>query len=205
MKKITFLLSLCMILFNTSYSQKIQSIEIGDYFPKSHINYPMKSVNGEDQRVSQHLNKNGLILIFTSNSCPFVVAWEDRYEIIENLCQKYNLDMLYINSNHNRRDGVDSYKAMQNHYKKMGYTFNYLLDERSELANVLGAKTTPHVFMFDKSSKLIYKGSIDDNYESATEVKNFYLKDAIISLITGKKIEVSQTKAIGCSIKRNNP
>lgn len=200
-----FLLSFCMVLFNTSYSQKIQSIDIGDYFPTSHINHPMKSVNGEDHRVSQHLNKNGLILIFTSNSCPFVVAWEDRYEIIENLSQKYNLDMLYINSNHNRREGVDSYQAMQSHYKKMGYTSNYLLDERSEIANVLGAKTTPHVFMFDKSSKLVYKGSIDDNYKSAAEVKNFYLKDAIISLSTGKKIEISKTKAIGCSIKRNNP
>ena len=87
----------------------------------------------------------------------------------------------------------------------MGYSFNYLLDERSELANILGAKTTPHVFMFDKSSKLVYKGAIDDNYKSATEVKNFYLEDAIISLSTGKKIEVSETKAIGCSIKRHNP
>ena len=143
----------------------------------------MKSVNGKDHRISQHLNKNGLILIFTSNSCPFVVAWEDRYKIIENLSQKYNLDMLYINSNHNRRESVDSYQAMQHHYKKMGYTFNYLLDERSELANILGAKTTPHVFMFDKSSKLVYKGAIDDNYESASEVKNFYLEDAIISLV----------------------
>ena len=204
MKNKIFLLSLFLMLFNTSYSQKIQSIKIGDTFPTSHIHYPMKSVDGSDHRVSQHLNKNGLILIFTSNSCPFVVAWEDRYEIIENLTQKYNLDMLYINSNHNRRDGVDSYEAMQHHHKKMGYNFNYLLDERSELANILGAKTTPHVFMFDKSSKLVYTGAIDDNYKSAAEVKNFYLEDAIKSLITGKEIEVSKTKAIGCSIKRYN-
>tara|TARA_B100001057_G_scaffold473666_1_gene538406 strand:- start:2728 stop:3345 length:618 start_codon:yes stop_codon:yes gene_type:complete len=205
MKKIMFLLSFSMIFFNASYSQKIQSIEIGDTFPISHINYPMKSVNGKDYSISQHLNKNGLILIFTSNSCPFVVAWEDRYQRIEDLSQKYNLDMLYINSNHNRREGVDSYKAMQSHHKKMGYTFNYLLDERSELANILGAKTTPHVFMFDKSSKLVYKGAIDDNYKSAAEVKNFYLENAIISLSAGKKIEVSKTETIGCSIKRYNP
>lgn len=193
------------MLFNASYSQVRQSIEIGEVFPTSHIDHPMKSVNGKSHSVSQHLNKNGLILIFTSNSCPFVEAWEDRYKIIENLCRKLDLDMLYINSNHNRREGVDSYKAMQQHFKKMGYSFNYLLDERSELANILGAITTPHVFMFDKSSKLVYTGAIDDNYESAAEVKNFYLEDAIMSLGTGKEIEVNRTKAVGCSIKRYNP
>ena len=87
----------------------------------------------------------------------------------------------------------------------MGYTFNYLLDERSELANILGAKTTPHVFMFDKTSKLVYKGAIDDNYKSAAKVKNFYLENAIKSLSADKIIEVSKTEAIGCSIKRYNP
>ena len=79
------------------------------------------------------------------------------------------------------------------------------MDEQSELANALGAKTTPHIFMFDEFSKLVYKGAIDDNYESAAEVKEFYLKDAIRFLVAGKEIEISKTKAIGCSIKRYNP
>lgn len=118
-----FLLSLNLMLFNASYSQVIQSIEIGEVFPTSHIDHPMKSIYGKEHRVSQHLNNDGLIIIFTSNSCPFVEAWEDRYKIIENLCQRYNLDMLYINSNHNRRDGVDSFKAMQTHAKKKGIYF----------------------------------------------------------------------------------
>ena len=205
MKKIMFLLSLYWFIFNISYAQNLKSIEIGESFPISHIDHPMKSINGEEHRVSQHLHKDGLVIIFTSNNCPFVKAWEDRYKIVENLCQRYNLDMLYINSNHNKRDGDDSFKAMQAHAKKNGYTFDYLLDEQSELANTLGAKTTPHVFMFDKLSKLVYKGAIDDNYESIVDVKKFYLKDAIRSLSAGKEIEIAKTKAIGCSIKRYNP
>ena len=59
--------------------------------------------------------------------------------------------------------------------------------------------------MFDKLNKLIYKGAIDDNYESISSVKTFYLKDAIQSYSSGIEIEVSETKAIGCSIKRYNP
>lgn len=205
MRKKIALLILNLIFFNSLYSQELPSIDIGEPFPASVIDHPMQSIDSKQYRVSQFLKKNGLIIIFTSNSCPFVDAWEDRYKIIENLCQRYNLDMVYINSNHNRRDGKDSFKAMQEHAKKMGYTFNYLLDEESELANTLGAKTTPHVFMFDKLSKLIYKGAIDDNYESISLVKTFYLKDAIQSHALGNEIEISETKAIGCSIKRYNP
>ena len=205
MRKKISLLILTLIFFNCLYSQELPSIDIGKPFPASIIDFPMRSIDGKQYRLSQFLNKNGLIIIFTSNSCPFVDAWEDRYKIVENLCQRYNLDMLYINSNHNRRDGKDSFKAMQGHAKKMAYSFNYLLDEESELANTLGAKTTPHVFMFDKLNKLIYKGAIDDNYESISSVKTFYLKDAIQSYSSGIEIEVSETKAIGCSIKRYNP
>ncbi|MBH83796.1 MAG: thioredoxin family protein [Flavobacteriales bacterium] len=205
MKKIMFLFVMSWLIFNMSYAQKLKSIEIGEVFPISHIDHPMKSIKGKEHRISQHLNNDGLIIIFTSNNCPFVEAWEDRYKIVENLCQRYNLDMLYINSNQKRRDGDDSYKAMQAHAKKKGYSYEYLLDEQSELANTLGAKTTPHVFMFDKSSKLVYKGAIDDNYQSVDDVNNFYLKNAIRSLSADKVIEISKTKAIGCSIKRYDP
>ena len=77
MKKIMFLLSLSLMLFNASYSQVIQSIEIGEVFPKSHIDHPMKSIYGKEHRVSQHLNNDGLIIIFTivvNFSLP--LAWE---------------------------------------------------------------------------------------------------------------------------------
>ena len=89
--------------------------------------------------------------------------------------------------------------------KKMGYSYHYLLDEKSQLANALGANTTPHVFLFDSQSKLVYRGAIDDNYESSADVKEFYLKDAIKYMSADKEVKVAKTKAVGCSIKRYNP
>jgi hypothetical protein len=50
--------------------------------------------------------------------------------------------------------------------------------------------------------KLVYKGAIDDNYKSASDVKKRYLKDAIVSLANGEQIAVAETKPVGCSIKR---
>ena len=87
----------------------------------------------------------------------------------------------------------------------MNYRFPYLLDEKSELANTFGAKTTPHFFLFNSNDQLVYKGAIDDNYKNIKKVKEFYLEDAINQLAKGKKIKTSETKPVGCSIKRFRP
>jgi hypothetical protein len=57
-------------------------------------------------------------------------------------------------------------------------------------------------FLFDKNMELVYKGAIDDNYKSAKDVKQAYAKDAVASLANGKQIAVTETKPVGCSIKR---
>ena len=59
--------------------------------------------------------------------------------------------------------------------------------------------------MFNNEFQLIYKGAIDDNYEDINKVEKFYLKDAIEQLSNGKKIKVSETDPVGCSIKRFKP
>ncbi|MDD4108577.1 MAG: thioredoxin family protein, partial [Prolixibacteraceae bacterium] len=64
--------------------------------------------------------------------------------------------------------------------------------------------TTPHAFLFDKNMELVYKGAIDDNYKSAGEVKNAWLKDAVSSLSNGSSVKVSETRPLGCSIKRKS-
>jgi thioredoxin-related protein len=94
---------------------------------------------------------------------------------------------------------------MKEHAKKYNYRAPYLLDSESKLANSFGAKTTPHIFMFNREHQLVYKGAIDDNYEDINKVKEFYLKEAMEQLANGKKIKVSETDPVGCSIKRFKP
>lgn len=203
MKKIvyTFLIFACSV--GHSLAQQYQTIDLGSECPGTSIE--MTSVDGVMHTLDNHFSKKGLLVVFTSNTCPFVVAWEDRYKMVESICEKNNVDMLYINSNHNKRDGDDSFEEMKNHAKVNGYQYPYLLDEKSMLANAFGAKTTPHIFLFDSNKKLVYMGAIDDNYKSVDNVSAFYLKDAIESLVAGDEIQPSQTKAVGCSIKRYQP
>ena len=206
MKKILItLLCLPFIMFaqnsdKKSSQEEFPTIEIKDEMPN--MDYEMKSVNGISYSLNNLKEKNGIIILFTCNTCPFVVKWEDRYKLLEELAKKNNIGLIYINSNYKKRDGDDSYEEMKKHAKKMNYRFPYLLDEKSKLANSFGAKTTPHIFMFNSNLQLAYKGAIDDNYEDINKVKEFYLEDAIQQLVKGKRIKVSETKPVGCSIKR---
>ena len=206
MKKILItLLCLPFIMFaqnsdKKSSQEEFPTIEIKDEMPN--MDYEMKSVNGISYSLNNLKEKNGMIILFTCNTCPFVVKWEDRYKLLEELAKKNNIGLVYINSNYKKRDDDDSYEEMKKHAKKMNYRFPYLLDEKSKLANSFGAKTTPHIFMFNSNLQLAYKGAIDDNYDDINKVKEFYLEDAIQQLVKGKRIKVSETKPVGCSIKR---
>jgi len=91
---------------------------------------------------------------------------------------------------------------MQNHYKQKGYNSYYVIDPNSEMADAFGALTTPHVYLFDNNMKLVYRGAIDDNVKKRSEVKEYYLQDALNNMVKGNPIEPQITRQLGCSIKR---
>ncbi len=175
-------------------------LEIGASLP---ANDEMKCATSEKTvKLNEVKAENGLLLIFSCNTCPFVVAWEDRYHMVKKIADENNIGYALVNSNYMLRGKDDSFENMKAHAKKQNYSWPYLLDNESELANAFGAQTTPHVFLFDKNLKLVYKGTIDDNFRDATKVTKFYLKEALNSLGKGQEIKEKETKNIGCSIKR---
>ena len=101
-----------------------------------------------------------------------------------------------------KRKGDDSFAAMKQRATDSDYTMPYVVDQGSKLANACGARTTPHVFLYNKDLTLAYRGAIDDNVNKAEEVKEPYLNLAMTRMAEGKKIKTQETKAVGCSIKR---
>ena len=194
-------LFIAFLLLNTSlFAQKYSTLNIGQEMPMQDTE--ILDVYEKSMTLSKNLKRNGILVVFTSNSCPFVVMWEDRYKLLEEKCMNSDLGMVYINSNQAKRDGDDSVEEMKKHSIKMGYTSPYLIDENSKIANSFGAKTTPHIFLFNKKKVLVYKGAIDDNYNSINDVTKNYLLDAMQEVSDQKGVSVSETKAVGCSIKR---
>jgi hypothetical protein len=162
------------------------------------------------QHTLASLNKdNGLLVIFSCNTCPFVVGgngsegWEGRYPQVKAEADKHNIGMVLVNSNEAKRSMGDSMNDMKTRAKDHGLSsIPYVLDTNHALADAFGAKTTPHVFLFNHDMELVYKGAIDDNVGNASEVKEHFLSTAMQQLAKGKKVKPAETRPIGCSIKR---
>lgn len=194
------LLSLSLtLLFFTAVAQYPQ-LNIGDEAPLQ--NKKMKGVDGTTLSLKEEAQTNGLLVLFSCNQCPFVQAWEDRYDDIKQWADKNTVGMVALNSNWAKRAGADSFDKMIIHAKEQNYRFPYLLDHESEMANAFGAQTTPHIFLFNSQMKLVYKGAIDDNFADAQKVKKEWLKDALNALGAGTEVIYKTTPPKGCGIKR---
>jgi hypothetical protein len=147
-------------------------------------------------------------VIFSCNTCPFVVGsdgsegWQNRYPALAELSKKNSVGFVLVNSNEAKRTGDDSMEQMKAHYTANKYKGYYVVDKDHKVADAFGARTTPHVFLFDKSMKLVYTGAIDDNVGSAAAVKEHWLDTAIANMVAAKPIDPPSTRNMGCSIKR---
>ncbi len=152
--------------------------------------------------------EKGLLVIFSCNTCPFVVGtpdfpgWERQYNDLYEKAKQNGIGMVLINSNEGKRGKDDSYSEMKNHANEKGYNMSYLLDENSKIANQFEAKTTPHVYLFNGDLKLVYSGSVDNIWDNKRTEDIPYLVNAMNALNQGKKIKPSETPPKGCSIKR---
>ncbi|WP_167618381.1 thioredoxin family protein [Maribellus sediminis] len=175
-------------------------LEIGDKAVLTDVK--MTDVSGKSVSIADVKKENGVLVLFSCNTCPFVLKWESRYNEIKKWADNNNVGMIVLNSNYQNRTGSDSMEAMQEKAKKQGYNFHYVVDKESRIANSFGGQTTPHVFLFDSNYDLAYKGAIDDGNGSAEKVSKEYLQEALVSLGSGKAVAINETKPVGCSIKR---
>tara|TARA_R110002072_G_scaffold44651_1_gene124698 strand:+ start:2226 stop:2849 length:624 start_codon:yes stop_codon:yes gene_type:complete len=192
------------LIFTAFSFSKNELLGIGEKAPL--MDTKMPDVSGKEYSLNDLKKENGLLVIFSCNTCPYVIAWEDTYPELGKLTQSNNVGMALVNSNEAKRNGDDSMDEMKNHFKKAGYNSAYVIDSKSMLADAFGARTTPHVYLFNSDMELVYRGAIDNKYETQDDVATkFYLNDAINALAKGEKINPAETKQTGCSIKRVRP
>jgi len=174
-------------------------LEIGAKAPLTDVE--VTDVSGEVLTLEEVAGENGLLVNFSCNTCPWVEAWEDRYNPITKMAEENGIGVIMLNPNAAIRNDGESMDDMQARAKSSNYDFYYALDEQAKLAEAFGATRTPDIFLFNSNMELVYTGAIDDNAKSAEEVDQPYLKNAIQNLVAGKEIHPKTTKALGCTIK----
>ena len=152
-------------------------------------------MNGEAKSLADLKGKNGTVLVFISARCPVVKAYNER---MEQLAKDYRAKGInFIGINANSTEPLDEVKS----HASAHYTFPVLIDKGNKIADRLGAEHTPEVFFLDASNKLVYHGRIDNNRDRAMVSKS-ELKDALDAVLAGKPVAVTETAAVGCTIKK---
>ena len=178
----------------------LDGYEIGDVA----TDFSLPNIDGNKVSLADYKDAKGFLVIFTCNTCPYAVAYEDRIIALDKKYKDQGVPVIAINPNNPDVQPKDSFSHMQERAEEKGFTFPYLLDEGQEVYPQYGATRTPHVFLLERTDEgniVRYIGAIDDNYRDASAVKVKYVEDAVDAMLNGQPIETTKTRAIGCTIK----
>lgn len=194
------MLLLFLGMISTGFAQTNNPLRIGDKAPET--DRVVVDTSERNTTLSSVADNNGLLVIFSCNTCPWVAKWEDRYNEIASLAAQNDVGMIALNPNERARDRGESMADMKRRAQKQGYNFIYALDKDHKIADAFGATRTPEVFLFDGNLQLVYHGAIDDNADDYNDVNSRYLEEAILDIVSGDEIQNPKTQIQGCSIKR---
>ncbi|HKC65509.1 MAG TPA: thioredoxin family protein [Pyrinomonadaceae bacterium] len=157
--------------------------------------FTLTDVNGAQQSLASLKGEKGTVLIFISSRCPVVKAYNERMEQLAKEYKAKGINFVGINANSN--EPLDEVKA----HASQHYTFPVLIDKGNKIADRLGAEHTPEVYFLDANNRLVYHGRIDNNRDQSLISKR-ELTDALDAVLAGKPVTVTETAAVGCTIKR---
>ena len=200
--KIVSVLAIVLLIsaFTKNKTNDSSGYQIGDIA----TDFKLMNIDGNMVSLADFKNAKGFIVIFTCNTCPYAVAYEDRVEALNKKYADQGYPVIAIMPNNTDVKPGDSFESMQARAKAKGFTFPYLMDEGQKVYPQYGATKTPHVYILQRTKKgneVMYIGAIDDNYQDASAVSKKYVENALDALLNGKEIEEKETRAIGCSIK----
>ena len=164
--------------------------------------FKLKGTDGKIHKLEDHLGKNGLLIMFICNHCPYVKAViEDIVDDCKNL-EREGLKSIAIMSNDTKDYPEDSFENMINFSKEQGFTFPYLIDETQQVAKKYGAVCTPDFFGYNHNLELQYRGRIRElkNLKPLRNSESDLLKAMNLVIKTGKGPK-DQIPSMGCNIK----
>jgi peroxiredoxin len=153
-------------------------------------------IDGARHRLSDYDNAAAVVLVFLSR-CPISMAYVNRIVALQDDYRQQGVQLIAIGENKGKPPSDQEwFDGMKEQAAKCGFTFPYLQDTNQQLAAAFGVKIAPHVFLFDRSGKLVYQGALDDN-KSLARVKRRYLRDALDAVLAGRDPEPRTTKPFG--------
>ena len=167
-------------------------------------NFNLPDTRGKLASLQNSMGKNGLLVMFICNHCPYVKAILPRLMNDVRELQTLGVNTIAIMSNDPTEYPEDSVENMQKIAQDMAFPFPYLLDETQQIAKNYGAVCTPDFFGFNNKGQLQYRGRFDESRkETATNSTRdlFHAMKLVAETGAGPKEQIA---SIGCSIKWKN-
>ena len=165
------------------------------------IPFSLEGIDKKTYNLEEIKGKNGTLVIFICNHCPYVKGVIDRLvkDIID--LQQKEIGCVAIMSNDVENYPDDSFENMKKFSKENSFTFPYLYDETQEIAKTYGAVCTPDFFGYNKNLELQYRGRLDNAGISGEDLKDKELLNAFHQIIKTGNGPEEQKPSMGCSIK----
>jgi peroxiredoxin len=160
------------------------------------------TVSNKQISLNNAKGKNGTLIMFICNHCPFVLHVNSELVKLANDYQNLGIFFVAISSNDVENYPQDSPKLMKKIADELKYPFPYLYDETQDVAKAYDAACTPDFFLFNSELKLVYRGQLDNSRPgNDNPVTGKDIRDAIDALLAGREISKNQIPSMGCNIK----
>ena len=188
MKRVFTLLFLLIITF-PSFSQNVNDFTLKDV------------VSGTDFSLSQHQSSKAIVLVFTSNTCPYSKLYEDRVLALSQQFQSQNIKFVLVNPHTETVEGESTAEMVSKIRSKMT-NFPYLADGSQSVTRTFNVTKIPSAVVITTGPtgfSVAYQGAIDNNPQLPQSATRHYLKDALQSIAENKSPSPAATRSVGCN------
>lgn len=199
-KKISYLALILFLNLTTLFSQEVAHLD------KLAPDFTLTDSKGKVHKLSDYKGKI-VVLEWINMDCPFVVKHYDskNMQILQKKYTEKGVIWLAICSSAEGKQGNFTDEIVNTRLKESGASQTaYLKDYDGKVGKIYSAKTTPHMYIIDKSGNLVYQGGIDNikstDQEDIKKATN-YISEGLDLLLKGDKVKTKTSVPYGCSVK----
>lgn len=166
------------------------------------VDFRLPATDGRTYSFDDVAGKNGTVIVFICNHCPYVIAVIDRLVADARVLMAEGIGFAAICANDATGYPEDSFPNMKRFAEKHKFPFPYLHDESQKVARAYDAVCTPDFFGFDKNRRLKYRGRLDEGRTNPPPPgAPRELVEAMREIAETGTAPADQHPSIGCSIK----
>lgn len=171
-------------------------------FGKPLHDFSLPDGSGKLHDLKDIAGKNGTLVMFICNHCPYVRSILDRIVRDAHDLLDAGIGVVAISANDVSEYPQDAPDQMVKLAARNGFRFPYLYDEDQQVARLFGAECTPDFFGYNAAGQLQYRGRLDASGRSAgpKDARRELFEAMMLIAETGHGPE-DQVASMGCSIK----